>query len=71
MLPNHCATRKGKLAESLSGFFSAQFWQTPDRRFQHFEDEKDIDPPTYITHIDKDKRQYSQNNLIKHFKFLQ
>ena len=29
MLPNHWATRKGNLAESLWGFFSTQFWQRP------------------------------------------
>ena len=43
MLANHCATRKGNLAESLSRFFSTQFWQqtTPDKSFQHFGEGKD------------------------------
>ena len=37
IVPNHCATRKGNLAESLSGFFGAEFWHALScQRFSAF-----------------------------------
>ena len=52
MLPNHWATRKGNLAESLWGFFGTQFWQTTDRSFQHF---------------DKDDLKHQIRDIFKHY----
>ena len=52
MLPNHWATRKGDLAESLWGFFGTQFWQTTDRSFQHF---------------DKDDLKHQIRDTFKHY----
>ena len=37
IVPNHCATRKGNLAESLSGFFGPEFWHALScQRFSAF-----------------------------------